>query len=183
MTDNRRAHPPRDKADLLAGIHRAWLALEQTVGQLGEEAMVRPGPDGWSVKDHLAHISAWDEAVAVALLGKPRHPALGVDEETYVQGWDAINAAIYAISAPRPLVDVLADWQATHRHLLAALDGVSDEELRRPYAEFVPGDRLVDGRVPMVQRVPGGSSEHYDEHREWIEALIRQQTGAGGSEG
>jgi hypothetical protein len=179
----RNADLPRDKAELLERIHHSWLALEQTVGQIDDLGMIRPGPDGWSVKDHLAHISAWDEGTAAALQGKPRYPALGVDEETYLRGWDAINAVIYEINRDRPLVDVLADWQATHRHLLAELDRVDDDRLRRRYDEFVPDDRLVDGKVPMLRRVSGGTHEHYDEHYEWIEALIRRSATLSGEEG
>ncbi len=51
---------PQDKADLLARIHRERSALKQTISRLSEREMITPGPEGWSAKDHLAHIVAWD---------------------------------------------------------------------------------------------------------------------------
>jgi uncharacterized damage-inducible protein DinB len=36
-------------------------ALLTTIEGLSDAKMVEPSLDGWSVKDHLAHIAAWDE--------------------------------------------------------------------------------------------------------------------------
>jgi len=167
---------PKDKADLLERIHASWVALEQTIATLDDEELISPdGDSGWAIKDHLAHVSAWDESAAAMLTGRPRHTALGVSEETYREGTDAINRAIYETTKDRLLADVLADMQATHRHALAAIERLSDDELRRAYAEFLPNEPRGDKRTPMLHRVPNSTCAHYDEHREWIEALLNRR--------
>ena len=51
---------PRTRADLMARIQRDWAALEETIADLIEEQMSVPDAGGWSIKDNLAHLTAWE---------------------------------------------------------------------------------------------------------------------------
>jgi len=51
---------PADKAALLANIQAGYDQLEALLASLSEEQMTNPGVNGsWSVKDNLAHLTAW----------------------------------------------------------------------------------------------------------------------------
>jgi hypothetical protein len=72
-----------------------------------------------------------------------------------------------------PLDDVLAGLRETHARVVAAIASLSDEQLAKPIGEIVPGDSGDDPDDPMVALVSVDTIEHFDEHRQWIEALLR----------
>jgi hypothetical protein len=51
---------PATKAELMARIEREWAVLQALLAQVSEEQMEAPGADGWSVKDQVAHLAAWE---------------------------------------------------------------------------------------------------------------------------
>src|SRR5439155_13508367 len=53
---------PRTAAELIDRVQIEWAALEYTVAGLSLQQLIRPGPQGWSVKDHLVHIAEWEAA-------------------------------------------------------------------------------------------------------------------------
>ena len=74
---------PHDKAELMARIDREWAALERTLALLSESQMTTAGPGGWSAKDLLAHISAWERVLLIChLQGGSFAEAAGMDEAT-----------------------------------------------------------------------------------------------------
>src|SRR5437588_10496967 len=67
-----------EKAVLLQSIERSWASLDQLTEGLTEAQLARPGPAGWSVKDHIAHLAAWNLSLVALLEGRDRDAALGV---------------------------------------------------------------------------------------------------------
>ena len=166
------AEPRHSKAELLARINDSRAALELLVNRLDEDRAVAPGADGWSVKDHLAHVAVWERSLLALLEGRPRHEGMGLDRATYEDGdSDAINAALYARHHDRPLSEVLADFRATHERLLSVLSGMSDEDLYRPYSHYQPGESPQNDD-PVIGWIAGNTFGHYDEHAGWIRQLI-----------
>ncbi len=163
-----------NKSQLLDLIHHSRTELEQTVNGLTEAQLAAPGPEGgWSVKDHLVHLMAWENSMVYLLNRRARHLGLGVDEATYLGGDDdVINAAIQAKHADRPPAEILADWRATHQQLLETLNRLTDAELQKPYAHFLPDEPGDDGGQSILNRIGGNTYEHYDEHRGYIQSLI-----------
>jgi len=163
---------PGDKAELLERIRQARAALEQAIGRLSDEALVAPGPDGgWRVKDHLVHIAAWEQGIAALLRRQPRYAAMHVDERTYLSGADAINAAVYENNKDRSLAGVRATFREAHDDILAAIDALSDADLRKTYSHYQPEEPGKDSGAPIVGWIAGNTYEHYAEHQAWIEAL------------
>jgi uncharacterized protein (TIGR03083 family) len=151
-------------------IHTVRAALEALIAPLTDDEMVAPGPDGgWSVKDHLMHIVAWDRALLGVLQDQPIDRAIGIDGSVYETGGiDAVNAAIYERERDRPLPEVLAAWRASRREVLALLETLSDADLyERPYMPDYPGD----GR-PVIDGVVGNTYAHDEEHIEWIRTML-----------
>jgi uncharacterized protein (TIGR03083 family) len=164
---------PQTKADLLVWMTQGRTALEQVLGQLSEAQLTASGPNGgWTVKDHLAHLAAWERGIAALLQRRPRWAAMGLDEAT-ISNYDeeGVNALIYRQNKDRPLTEVLADFHEAHRQILAALDDLSDAELFKPYASY-SGEPAGDDTRPIVGWIAGNTYEHYAEHQAWIEAML-----------
>lgn len=160
------------KTKLLEQITGGWEALHALVGQLNETQLTRlRSADGWTVKDHLAHLAAWERSALAIVRGEPRHAVLGVAEADYRNGdFDRMNAAIHARHHERPLADILAEWREAHAQLLAALNALTDADLLRPDTHFLPGE----GGAPLFARILSNTAEHYEEHRAWFSSLLSQ---------
>jgi hypothetical protein len=158
------------KVKLLKEVRKRWESLQRVIGQLTEAQLSEVRSlDGWAVKDHLAHLAAWERSALAIILGEPRYKALGVSEAAYASGdTDQVNAAIYEYHREVPVRDTLAAWSLTHQDLLAALETLSEADLHRPDTEFLPGER----GDPLIERIVGNTIEHYHEHYTWFSSLI-----------
>jgi uncharacterized damage-inducible protein DinB len=169
---------PRDKAELIARIAQARVALADAIAPLSDEQLVTAGPyEGWSVKDHLAHLAAWERGIAALLRRAPRYEAMGVDRDTYLnaRSADDVNAVIHAATKDRPLADVLASLKSAQEELLDALAPLSDDDLRKTYSYYQPDEPGEDSGAPIVKWVAGNTYEHYAEHQEWLGASVSQR--------
>ena len=85
------------KAELLRDTAESWQELNSLLDQLTEAQATGPqDAEGWTAKDHVIHMTAWERSVVFFLQGKPRHEGLGVEEQLYRTGDDdAINDAVY----------------------------------------------------------------------------------------
>ena len=136
----------------LAQFDRTWEQLEALVHTLDEDALTEVrDPAGWAAKDHLMHVALWEQSLLAKLDGRPRHEALGIDAATDASpDYDAINAAIFGATRQRALKDVLHALRETHSVTRARLAAA----------------------VTLLSEAPG-YAEHYDQHRGWIEELVR----------
>src|SRR5207249_11540826 len=50
-----------NKDDLLQHYRQTREGLMSAIDGLSDEQMTEPSLDGWSVKDHLAHLALWDD--------------------------------------------------------------------------------------------------------------------------
>jgi hypothetical protein len=141
-------------ATTLANFEDAFARLEQTVKRLDERQLTEiRDPAGWAAKDHLMHLALWEQSLLASVDGKPRHQALGIDASTDAsEDYDGINAQIFAATRHRPLKDVLETLHATHAATRARLS--------------------VAAPAPALVKDVPGYTEHYDQHRGWIEALV-----------
>jgi hypothetical protein len=154
---------PDTPAATLTRFEGAFAGLEQTVKGLDERQLTEiRDPAGWSAKDHLIHVALWEQALLAKVDGRPRHQALGVDAGTDESSdWDAINATIFAKTRHRSLADVLDTLRRTHTETRARLAAAVE-------SDSSPAAKTLLGDVP-------GYTEHYDQHRGWIEELVRRE--------
>jgi hypothetical protein len=164
------ASSPRDMADLLLRIEQGWLALQLVIAPLNEAQMNLPGAGGWSIKDNLAHLTAWEQFMLQCYLqGRPAHEVVQVDEATWkTLNEDSQNDLLYRRNRDRPAKDVLADLLHSHEQVVATLKQMSFADLMKPHYPNDPQAR------PLVGWVIGNTYEHYQEHRVSIEALVKQ---------
>jgi uncharacterized protein (TIGR03083 family) len=175
MTDDMQG-PPESKPDLLARIDRAWADLQATIATNSPKQLTLPtDASGWTAKDHLAHLTAWERSMVFLLQHRARHEGLGVSESLYLTGdEDAINASIQEQTRDLPLDQVLAELAATHKELLALVRELPESELRQPYSYFLPDEPGIDSGEPIIWRISGNTDEHFDLHRGYIERIARQ---------
>jgi len=165
---------PRTKEELLSRIDRSRRELENAIRPLSDAQLTRRGPFGWSAKDHLAHLATWELGIVELLQKRPRFAAMGV-EEAVSQGKteDEIIELIFRRRAHRTASVVMADFEEVHARLLQLLNTLDEEALFQPYASYLP-EGTTGSQLPVIHWVAGNTYEHFDEHRGYIEALLKQ---------
>jgi hypothetical protein len=160
-----------DKAALLDKIRTREAEFESVLALLSEAEMITTGVNGeWSIKDVLAHMTAWQKRTIIRLQAaaegrEPTMTPISNEEEM-----NALNEQFYQENKARLLSDVLADWRATHLRMLEAVQVLSDEDLNDPH-KFA----WNDGNA-LWQYVAGDTYEHIDEHSGSVEQwLARNQ--------
>ena len=156
---------PESKVELVARITREWDALQAAIAGLSEEQLTAPGEGGWSIKDNLAHIAAWEQyMLAVVLQGQTAAQGLGVAPET-LEGLDedGINEIIYQRSRDLSLPAVLDAARLSHEEVMQALARTPFEMLLKPLKPDRP--------TPALDWVIGNTYDHYREHLRYIERL------------
>jgi uncharacterized protein (TIGR03083 family) len=180
MSDSEFRAPP-NKADLLDALRRTRASLDEILDQLSEQQWLASGADGWTVKHHVAHLTAWEQGIVGLLRHRNRAEAMGLDRAMLASDVDVVNAAIHVRHRDRPLSDVQADYRRSYAELVTTLEALSEEDLYRPYAHYyagapdspdVPG---ADDNRPIVGWIIGNTFGHYAEHMGWIKALIDTQ--------
>jgi uncharacterized damage-inducible protein DinB/predicted RNase H-like HicB family nuclease len=119
---------------LLACLAAGRAGLLEQLSGLDEKMLTEvPVPDGWTIKDLLAHVAAWDRweerTMRCMVAGE-------VPDFTAVQDFDASNAAFVAEWHDRTLAEVLAELQVARADWVAWLESLSEVEFfrRRSYA-------------------------------------------------
>jgi uncharacterized protein (TIGR03083 family) len=159
----------QQKDDLLERIRSSRAALDQAVGQLSERQLATPGPDGgWTVKDHLAHLAAWEHKLLAMIQGQPGYVGLQVDAATYEQSnIDELNAILHERFKALSPAAALAESRQAYEQLMATIEALPAVDLGAPYAPDDPDDdrRMIDGIIDNTY-------DHYDEHRAAIEQIL-----------
>jgi hypothetical protein len=169
--------PPRTKVELIERIPPARHVLETLLAGLPEDRMDKVGPDGWSIKDHLAHLAAWERMVVAHLRTGNDHEVVGLDEAAYANaGLEELNRIIEQRNKNRTLADVLDDVREAHTAVLSLLQDMTDDDLARPYWQDEP-----DGRTVM-EKLTGDTYRHDLEHRRWIGELLDEVSASGRGE-
>jgi len=118
---------PEDRDDLLQHYRASREKLLAAIDGLTDEQMSEPSIDGWSVKDHLAHIALWDDirAAEVERISAGFESAWKMTE----QQDDDHNAVGYEIR--RSMSPAQARWELenSRRKLLDAIAAAPPEAL------------------------------------------------------
>jgi hypothetical protein len=167
-----RTEKPKTRNELLATIEHHWVALNLALDRLDPNRIAgQVDEQGWTVQDHLAHLAAWEQSVEAMLDHRPRADGLGVSQELYDGGdIEAINAAIQRQHQGLPLSQALLFLRRAHQQLMAAVEPLSEAELRTSYAAFYPPLGEGDDR-PIMDIIYANTAEHFAEHLTWMEAL------------
>ncbi len=161
---------PSNGAELLEDLDTRWREFVVRVDSLTHERWTVPAdPAGWTASDHVAHVTAWDQAVAALLRDRtPEQRTLRVSDAAWAAGMDAINEEIRQRTKGCPVATLKSERNATFAELRDVVAGFSDEDLERPGGEFGLDENGKCLREVLVSYLGG----HYDEHRHYIATLV-----------
>ncbi len=114
---------------IAAEMQEAGSEVLRAISGLSDEQMSMPAIDGWSVKDHLNHMTVWHEfrfheISRIARGGRPAFPPF-TDEQL-----DAVNSVTVALRRSLPVSQVLADLEFARSLVIEAIAGCLEEALR-----------------------------------------------------
>lgn len=160
---------PKDQADLLNRIQSEWSLLMSAVEPVSPEQMSRPGDGGWSIKDNLAHLAAWEQFMLRHYLqGEPTYEAMQIDEATLKNlDENGINDVLFRRNQPRSAAEVMSGLKQTHEQVVNELNRTPFSRLMSPVSADDPQKR------PLMLWITGNTYEHYLEHRKTIEKMIQ----------
>jgi hypothetical protein len=148
---------------MLAGdLNDAHQKLLDSFAGLSDEEMTEPGVAGdWSVRDILAHLTAWDRETTEmfrAMLQGERPSFLDLDEE----GIEAFNKEHHSAMLGGSVSEAVSGLIAAREELVALLKEVDNAKLFAP----APGDEHADLSIAACISV---TADHEEEHAEMIE--------------
>jgi hypothetical protein len=158
------------KAELLQEIGVERSRLDALLEQLTPRQMTQGGAtlDGWSVKDILAHLVAWQQMnldwYATGLRGEtPDIPTRGDIRK--------LNDRIYRKHHRRSLKAVLADYNAFHQKMLELIEVVPDQD-------FATVGRLAwtGPTWTLSDCINWNTASHYRWARKHVRKWLRAQT-------
>lgn len=155
-----------DKQQIMAALRAAFEELDALAAGMGAAELSAPRPGtGWSLKDELAHLHAWQQRSiarmeAAAAGREPLYPPwpADLDPETPVEP-DALNAWLHARTQARPWPEVYEAWRTGFLRLL-------ELGAAAPEAELLQVDRYPWLEGYALADVLRGSCEHHEEHLE-----------------
>lgn len=140
---------PGHRETLLHHYRTTRQALLTVLDGLSDDLLTEPSLDGWSVKDHLAHLAVWDDVRAAEVerisAGFASAWQLTSEED------DAYNAMTHRARADLSLTQVRWELETSRARLLRAISTAPE--------------RALD---PTLYGEAGIRSDHEAEHTGWI---------------
>lgn len=163
---------PTTKQELLHRIRERHADMEQLLASLSADQMTAPVlAAGWSVKDSLAHLAAWETRM-LDWIGNFQHgepvlrwaPGFEIEGENGEQQMNRFNAYLFERNKTRELRDVLDEFRATFTRIVETIEALNDAEI------FDENHIPARNGAPLLDLIIGDTYEHYDEHLGWIRA-------------
>ncbi|MDL1896467.1 ClbS/DfsB family four-helix bundle protein [Anaerolineae bacterium CFX7] len=167
-----------NKQILLNEIERAHQDMTRWLAALSDDEKTAPIlNEGWSVKDSLAHLIAW-EKMTLDWLARSLQ---GEQVKRFVEGFqydteaereavmEKLNTHLYEQNKNRPLPEVMQDFRATHRAIFDFVAQMNENDI------FDPNRFAWRNGSPAFDMLAGNTYEHYDEHRQWILEALEQR--------
>lgn len=150
------------REEIATKIKEAHANLVSAVAGLPDDVMTtRPVIDWWTLKDVMGHIAMW-ERVAIKFIGEYQRAGaptpLGLDDSAL----DAYNKRGAAERRDYSLARVRAEFDASSRDLVAAVELLTDAQLNAPLAA------PWESGVTLERLIAWNSYEHVPEHVEQI---------------
>ncbi len=157
----------KEMVNIANGERASWEAL---LRQVGVDRMELRGVCGeWSVKDIIAHLTAWERRALAGLRAAqegvwPQPPEWPVN-----LGEEGTTAWIFAAHRGRQLQDVLNESRTVFDELIQAFSPLTDQDLTEP-GRF----EWTQGRS-LQALIRENSSEHYQDHSRGVRAWLGQR--------
>lgn len=159
------------RSELLESLRDVREQIDSVLGSLTEPQMLAPGVVGdWSVKDVLAHLTAW-EVELLTTLGKARRGQKKPGRTRWTDAEvEALNQKWHADMRARPLERVLADFRGSRAQTERILEGLREAEVEGTPAWL---------HLPLGDYIYSQTVEHELEHLEHLRAFAARQAPGG----
>jgi uncharacterized damage-inducible protein DinB len=147
-------------------IESVWQDLADLATRVDREAFTAPAADGWSVKDHLVHVGAWEHWLLALFQGEDKLAAMGA--EGAGRDIDQVNAAVWEKHRHDSADDAWRYFRGAHAQLMQELSNKSTEDFERPYQAFFDGNAGGSTQQAVLVAVAANTYDHYAEHIGWI---------------
>jgi hypothetical protein len=145
-----------NKAQIIAALKSSRANFMAAIGGLTPDQLLRPGACGlWSVKDVMAHLTAWESELVTALAKLDKNKAPHLVEIEEIDEW---NAEQYALTVSRSLEGVQEDFQNVLKQLVRIIEELDEYTLTDPRAI------RWNGGDPLYLQISDAAYEHEDEH-------------------
>jgi uncharacterized protein (TIGR03083 family) len=162
---------PESKAEFQDQLQAAWSELQQALDSFSEEQMTeRTDANGWSIKDHLAHLIPWERGITALLKHEPRYAAMGVDVSQH-DDEDRLNEILREPFRSASLSEIRRQLREAHDALTAAVESLGPDDLFESYSHYQPHEPGEERGDPVLRWVVGNSSGHYLDHLPWIRQI------------
>jgi hypothetical protein len=155
-----------NKSELLTSLTDSRRQIVTVINDFSDIELIEPETlDGWSGKDVLAHLAAWEAELVTALardVAQNKRPALldildGKVEEINLQ-WHKENEA-------RPLDRIRDDFAGVRKQLIRQITNIPDKDLIDPKRyKWLNGQSLADY---IADYANGHDQEHIDALTQW----------------
>jgi len=123
---------------LLLELDTARGRVNEAIAGLTEDQTSRPDLDGWSVKDHLTHLTLWHEMRFFEISRIARGGRAGFpDTDEAEAGVEPINQQFAANRRSLPLAQVLGDLDFAHEMVRQALANCPEDRLDERFYEGI----------------------------------------------
>ena len=169
------------KAELVHWLEEEQRGWEGLLEQIAAFRMDQPGANGdWSVKDLLAHLTAWQNRLIRAIQAAHRNePEPPPPWPAHLQTEDEINAWIYEHNHRRSVDDVLDESHQMFQQLLTVMQALPDDVRIETVASAGKAYYVVwlgDKRFPPGEFFYHFHDDHESTIRAWLAQAARHET-------
>ena len=157
---------PTTKTELLAEIESAHQDMMRLLAAMSDGELTAPTLDGgWSPKDALAHVIAW-EKMAMDWLARS---VQGEHVQRFIPGFlydteaereptmELLNTFLFERDKERTVADVLQDFRATHKAFFELVAQTDEQDI------FDPHRFAWRNGSPALDMILANTVEHYQE--------------------
>jgi len=161
------------KDHVLMALTEQFASWENLLGSLSEEKVITPHFDfGWSIKDVLAHLWAWQQISIARMEGglQDREPVFPKWIVESVKNWeedaDEVNALTFETQHQKPWSEIYQNWRNGFLQFLELGEKISERDL-------LDGDRYPWLKGYSLAFILVASYDHHQEHLEKLTESMR----------
>ena len=165
------------KDHILAALREQFNSWEELLATMSEEQITTPYFDfGWSIKDVIAHLWAWQQVSIARMEGglhnrEPEFPKWIVDiGEDWEESADRVNALTYESNHEKPWSEVYQNWREGFLRLLELGNAICERDL-------LDGGRYLWLEGYSLAFILVASYDHHQEHLEKLTDWLQEQKG------